>query len=273
MRGEFVDLSGARLYYYAAGTRGAGEPIVLLHGFPTSGHVWSDVVPLLPAGHRVVVVDLLGYGRSDRPLAHAVSVDAHADRIVQLFDELRIDRACVAGHGLGGGIAQSLAVRHKARVSKLCLVASLSFDAWPTMRARGVHAIAPVGRVVPPAALVRVVRRALARGYRSAARAARSIDLYLRPFASPEGRDAMVAHLRALTSNENAALAGRLSEISAPTTIVWGAHDRITPVDESSRFERAIPNATRVVIDAQHMLPEEDPRAVADAIAALLRRG
>ena len=272
VRGEFVDLSGARLYYYAAGTRGAGEPVVLLHGFPTSGHLWSDVVPLLPAGHRVVVVDLLGYGRSDHPLAHSVSVDAHADRIVQFFDELRIDRACVVGHGLGGGVAQSLAVRHAARVSKLCLVASLTFDAWPTMRARGVHAIAPLGRVLPPAALVRAVRRTLARGYRGPTRAARSIDLYLRPFGSAEGRDALVAHLRALTSGENAALARRLSEIGAPTTIVWGEHDRITPVGASARLARAIPNAERVVVDAHHMLPEEDPRPLAEAISALLRR-
>ena len=67
MRGEFVDIGGARLYYYAVGTRGAGEPIVLLHGFPTSSHIWSRVAPLLPNGHRVVVLDLLGYGRSDRP--------------------------------------------------------------------------------------------------------------------------------------------------------------------------------------------------------------
>ena len=49
MRGEFLDLGGARLYYYAAGTRGAGDPVVFLHGFPTSSHLWRDVVPLVPA--------------------------------------------------------------------------------------------------------------------------------------------------------------------------------------------------------------------------------
>ena len=67
MRGEFIDVNGARLYYYAAGSRGVGEPVVFLHGFPTSSHLWTEVVPLVPKGHRVVVVDLLGYGRSDRP--------------------------------------------------------------------------------------------------------------------------------------------------------------------------------------------------------------
>ena len=106
MRGEFVDLTGARLYYYAAGTRGAGEPVVFLHGFPTSGHLWTDVVPLVPAGHRVVVLDLLGYGRSDRPQSRSVSLRAHAERVIELFDTLGINYACVVGHDIGGGIAQ-----------------------------------------------------------------------------------------------------------------------------------------------------------------------
>jgi len=111
MRGEFVDLNGVRLYYYAAGTRGAGEPIVFLHGFPTSGHLWNDVVPLVPAGHRVVVLDLLGYGRSDRPLGRPVSIRGHAERVIELLDLLGINYACVVGHDVGGGIAQWLAVR------------------------------------------------------------------------------------------------------------------------------------------------------------------
>src|SRR6476619_6272310 len=83
VRGEFLDLSGARLYYYAAGTRGAGVPAVFIHGFPTSSHLWNDVIPLIPPGHRLVVLDLLGYGRSDRPGARRVDAQAHAERVVE----------------------------------------------------------------------------------------------------------------------------------------------------------------------------------------------
>ncbi len=272
MRGEFLDLSGARLYYYAAGTRGAGEPVVFLHGFPTSGHLWADVVPLMPAGHRIVVLDLLGYGRSDRPLARPLSVDGHADRVVEVLDELRIARACIVGHGLGGGIAQSIAIRHPTRVSRLCLVASLSFDTWPTRGARVARACLPLAHLLPPAVLRGVVRRRLVRGYRDADRTARSIDLYLRPFGTAEGRSVLVAHLRALLSEENASLASRLSEITARTAIVWGERDRVIPVAAAHRLHRAIPGATLTVIDGRHFAPEEDPRPVADAIAELLRR-
>ena len=54
MRGEFVDLDGVRLYCYAFGQRGAGHPIVLVHGSFTSSHLWQDVLPRLPKGHRVL---------------------------------------------------------------------------------------------------------------------------------------------------------------------------------------------------------------------------
>src|SRR3954469_14920576 len=175
MRGEFLDLYGARLYYYAAGTRGVGVPVVFLHGFPTSSHLWSDVVPLMPAGHRLVVVDLLGYGRSDRPNGRPVDVRAHAERVVELLDELRIRRACIVGHGIGGGIAQSIAVRHPQRVSHLCLIDSVAFDRWPTFRARLARASLTVTQFLPPAALLSIVRPNLEHGYADPQRASHSI--------------------------------------------------------------------------------------------------
>src|SRR5947207_9859881 len=105
MRGEFLDLADGRIYYYAAGTRGAGEAIVLIHGFPASSHVWFDVVAKLPTGHRVVVGDQLGFGRSDSPAAADYSVGGHGRRIVEMLDALAIDRACLVGHEIGAAVA------------------------------------------------------------------------------------------------------------------------------------------------------------------------
>jgi len=273
VRGEFLDLGGARLYYYAAGTRGAGVPVVFLHGFSTSSHLWSDVVPLMPAGHRLVVLDLLGYGRSDRPLTHPVDVGAHADRIVAMLDELRIDRACIVGHGMGGGIAQTVAIRHAARVSHLCLIDSVAFDRWPIAGGRLARAALPAARWLPSKVLLGVLRRELARGYVDPARGERSIDLYLRPFADAGGQAAIVAHLRALAGGGPADVAPRLSTLTLPTSLVWGEHDRLVPVSLAYRLETTIPRAALDVIDdAGHFTPEESPRRIADAIATLLER-
>ena len=273
MRGEFLDLGGARLYYYAAGTRGSGNPVVFLHGFPTSGHLWNDVVPLMPAGHRLVVVDLLGYGRSDRPLKRAVDVRAHAERVAGLLDQLRIERACLVGHGIGGGIAQSVAIRHANRVSHLCLVNSVAFDRWPTIEGKLARASLPVTRFLPPAVFLAVLRRDLRRGYSDPARAEHSLDHYLRPFAGADGRDALIEHIHALTTDETRALGEQLSQIRIPTALVWGQHDRAIPLWVGKRLQQSIPGATLdIVPGARHFTPEDAPRQIADAIARLVAR-
>lgn len=273
MRGEFIDLSGARVYYYAAGTRGAGAPVVFLHGFPTSSHLWGDVVPLMPAGHRLVVLDLLGYGRSDRPRRYKVDVRTHAERVVALLDELRIRRACIVGHGIGGGIAQSIAVRHPDRVSHLCLIDSVAFDRWPTREARIARWSLPITRFLHGDVLLAFVRRNLERGYADPIRAAHSIELYLRPFAGAEGRDALVSHIRALTSRETKKLGRQLHKITAPTAILWGDGDRSTPLALGRELQSSIAGSTLQVLPGRrHFTPEEAPRQIADAIAELLAR-
>jgi pimeloyl-ACP methyl ester carboxylesterase len=273
MRGEFIDVGGARLYYYAAGTRGAGEPVVFLHGFPTSSHLWADVIPQMPDGHRLVVVDLLGYGRSDRPLGRAVGIRGHGERVVGLLDALGINYACVVGHDVGGGVAQWLAVRQPTRVSRLCLVDAVAFDEWPTRDVKLARAMLPLTRYFPPTWLLSILRTDLLRGYRESERGARSVEMYVRPFASAEGRDAFFEHLRALDSADTEALAPRLKDIVAPTAVVWGSHDPFLPVSIARRLQEAIPRATLEIIpDARHFTPEEAPERIAVLLRELLAR-
>jgi pimeloyl-ACP methyl ester carboxylesterase len=262
-----------RLYYYAAGTRGTGEPVVLIHGFPTSGHLWNEVVPLLPSGHRVVVVDLLGYGRSDRPGALPLGLDAHADRVLALLDALRIREAAVVGHGLGGGVAQSLATRFPARVSRLGLVSTVAFDAWPTPAARLWKRLHSVVGLAPPSWIQSVLRTSLQRGYANADQGEHSLEHYTRVFASGDGRAALVRHLRAMDSAETQALSPRLGAIAVPTAIVWGRGDPYIQVAVGERLRNAIPGATLdVVPSARHYLPEDTPAALSAVLGHLLAR-
>jgi pimeloyl-ACP methyl ester carboxylesterase len=273
VRGEFLDLNGVRLYYYAAGSRGAGEPIVLLHGFPTSSHLWSNVVPLLPPGHRVVVLDLLGFGRSDPPRSAALDIRAHADRVLAVLDALGINFACVVGHDVGGGIAQSLAVRYPHRVSRLGLVNSVAFDAWPSREVKIARATLPLSRHLPPSWIVSVMRRDLLRGYQDQEQRTRDLDLFLRPFAESSGRDTLIRHLESLGCDETAALAARLGNITAATAIIWGERDPFLPAAIAHRLHGAIPGSTvEIIPEARHFVPLEKAHAVAASIAALLGR-
>jgi pimeloyl-ACP methyl ester carboxylesterase len=274
VRGEFVDVGGARLYYYASGTRGTGEPIVFIHGFPTSSHLWSDVATLTPKGHRVVVLDLLGYGRSDPPAPGAdLSIRAHADRVVALLDALGINYATIVGHDLGGGIAQSLAIRHPTRVSRLCLINAVAFDDWPGREVKLVRATMPLTRHLPATWMLSVLRADLLRGYVVSARGTHSVDQFVRPFLSESGRDVLVSHLTALDSTETKSLEPRLKDIVAPTSVVWGAEDPFLAATIGRRLAEAIPGATLdVVPDIRHFTPDEAPERVAEALSHLLSR-
>jgi pimeloyl-ACP methyl ester carboxylesterase len=273
MRGEFLDLDGARLYYYAGGSRGNGEPVVLIHGFPTSSHLWRDVVPLVPVGHRVVVLDLLGYGRSDQPLGRDVSIRGHGERVLQLMEALRIERAAVAGHDVGGGIAQYLAIRHPTRVSRLFLVDSVGFDEWPTRDVKLAKASLPLTRHLPPTWITGIVSSDLQRGYAEQERGHHSIEQYLRPFTTPEGRDVLVEHLLALDPQETMKLAARLKDVVAPTAIAWGAHDPFLPTSLARRLQESIPGATLEIIpDVRHFTPEEAPETLGGLMREWLER-
>ncbi|MEO7455210.1 MAG: alpha/beta hydrolase [Gemmatimonadaceae bacterium] len=273
MRGEFVDVGGARLYYYAAGTRGAGDPVVFLHGFPTSGHLWGEVVALMPAGHRIVVADLLGYGRSDPPGTRSLSLYAHAERVIGLMDALRITRACIVGHDIGGGIAQCLAIHWPDRVSHLALIDSVAFSQWPTRDVRVARRLLPIVRHLPTNWLLPIVRADLERGYYDALRATHSIDRYQRPFNSDEGRRVFLQHVASLDANETMKLAERLGTISAPTAVIWGEHDPFLSIALGARLAAAIPGATfDIAPDSRHFTPEDCPRVLADVLANLLSR-
>lgn len=266
MRGEFVDLGGARLYYYAAGTRGAGEPLVLIHGCLTSSHLWSCIIPCLPAGHRTVIVDLLGHGRSDPPNGQSLTVRAHADRLVRLLDNLGIEQACVVGHGLGGAIANLMALLHSKRVSRLGLVNA-------SLRQRRGRSLLNGARYIPGPLLVAAARSRMRRGYVDADRANRSLTHYMRPFTAPGGHAILGAQLAAFGSHDDLPAYNLVFDATQkPTAIIAGANDPFEPVSRARALHELNPAATLEILPDAHYAPEESPERVARVITQLLER-
>ena len=270
MRGEFVDVGGTRLYYYAAGTRGAGDPVVLIHGFPTSSRLWQSVTRDFTPGHRLVIVDLPGYGRSDPPTPARTSCGAHAAAILALLDNLGIAKAVIVGHGLGGGVAQAFAIQWPDRVSGLALISSAGFGVKPRGMARMARAIGPLARLTPPALLAGLVHGSVRRGFEDPERSRLTLDTCLRHFTTSAGRDALAANLRALGTCDTSAWSKRLGEITAPTIVLWGVDDPFYPSSLGQRIADAIPGATFELIQgAAHFVPEDQPDRVRRALGAL----
>lgn len=100
---------------------GAGEPLVLLHGLGDSGRTWRRVLPALARRFRVLALDLPGHGLSGRPDA-AYTLDWYADVVAAWMKAIDLPRAHFCGHSFGGGVAQWMVLRHRARVDRLALV-------------------------------------------------------------------------------------------------------------------------------------------------------
>jgi pimeloyl-ACP methyl ester carboxylesterase len=273
MRGEFVDVGGSRLYYYAAGTRGAGDPVVLIHGFPMNSRLWSSLVSHFAPGHRLIIVDLPGFGRSDPPTVARASCGAHAAAVRALLDDLQVNRAFIVGHGLGGGVAQAFAVQWPNRVAGLALVSSAGFGVRPRAMARFARALGPLARRTPPALLAGLVHGSVRRGFADVERSRLTLDSCLRAFTTIAGRDALASNLAVMGACDTATWSARLGELDVPTAVIWGADDPFYPVALGERLRDAIKGATFTVIPgASHFVPEDNPDALRRALEPLFAR-
>ncbi len=279
MRGEFINVGGARLYYYAGGSRGAGEPLLLVHGFPTSSFLWSRTVPLVPPGYRVVVPDLLGFGRSDPPQFGSpgsdLSVAGHARRLMRLLNVLGIERVTAAGHGIGARIALEMCATDSRRIGRLALVNPVMDLPGGGAQAPVLRKVIPMLRALPSRVLLATLRRRIARLYADAGAHGPALDRYFRPFRGPEGATAVLAHLRALTVAEetqaNGAQLSRLvSASSRRVAIVCGRGDALVPPSAGEQLSARLPGSSLFEVAGGHFSPEESPEQVAAALGALL---
>ncbi len=118
--GHYATVNGIRLYYE---DRGAGRPLILLHGGLGAIEMFGPNLPALAAGRRVIAVDLQGHGRTadiDRP----ITAELMADDIAALIRHLGLEQADVMGYSLGGWVALQVAARHPALVHRLVVVSS-----------------------------------------------------------------------------------------------------------------------------------------------------
>jgi pimeloyl-ACP methyl ester carboxylesterase len=253
---------------------GSGPAVVLLHGQPGAAATWDRVAAPLRARARVIVPDRPGYGATG---GRAVGIRENAEVVCQLLDRLGLERAVVAGHSWGGGIAVELAETAPSRVAGTVLACSIgtrsSVDRLDRLLA---------GPVVGPA-LVYAAFRTLARllPLRPARRFVPGLgnlsDDALQDLVDTlhERRDwrSFLIEQRALIA-EIQRLDERLTSITAPTRVLIGADDVLVAPAVGRELAERIPMATcEVVAGSGHVLPVEKPQAIVDAVRDLIDAG
>lgn len=124
----YCEVEGHRIAYHEAGS---GEPILLVHGITTFSFIWRRIVPHLAEKYRVISVDLLGCGESDKPLDVPYSLPRHARILHGFLESLGLERCHFVGHDIGGGIAQVFGVSYPEKLIDLSLINSVGHDFWP----------------------------------------------------------------------------------------------------------------------------------------------
>lgn len=242
-----LSISKAQIYYAARGRGGA--PLLFLHGAGASHLLWNGQLAAFAADNRAIALDLPGHGRSTGTAYGTIS--GYARAVLEFLDVLELDRAVLIGSSMGGAIAQSLA---------------LDFPE----RARGLVLVGTGARLRVAPAFIEGVQT----DFETTARAL--VEYYYTPDGSSLLRAKSLTQLHhsgpAVLAQDFAAcdafnVADRLSQILAPTLVICGSEDKMTPPKYSEYLAQHIPNAKLVLIpNAGHMVMLEQPRAVNRAL-------
>src|SRR5262249_39745292 len=123
---NFVDVDGTRIHYQEAGNP-ADPPVLLIHGFSSSTLVWSRVfLRLAQEGFRVIAIDMLGHGYSDKGRNLEYTIKSQARTVTRVLDGLRISQASIVGSSYGGAVAATCALDYPERVSHLVMVGAVT---------------------------------------------------------------------------------------------------------------------------------------------------
>jgi pimeloyl-ACP methyl ester carboxylesterase len=250
--------------------RGAGEPLVLIHGIGHHWRAWEPVIGPLAEHHDVIALDLPGFGRSPAPAVNLGMPTAVA-ALAEFFAELGLDRPHVAGNSLGGAIALELAAAGLARSATALSPAGFATPA-EVRRALRVLRSLRFGAFTPAPVLRVFYRTAFGRRFSFGA-------LVVDPSVlTPERALADTLALRggrgfAAVARHGSAYAFAGDPGAVPVTVAWGDRDRILRPVQAERARAVLPRAEHVSIKGcGHVPMSDDPDAVARVVLATIAR-
>jgi pimeloyl-ACP methyl ester carboxylesterase len=214
---------------------------------------------------------MVGYGSSRvQGRGRDISVARQADYLAAFVDALGIPRAVFAGHDLGGGVVQILAVRRPDLCAGLMLTNAIAYDSWPIPSVKALATSGGLVRRLPPAALKMILRMMFLRGHVSEEKALEALRVHWAMYSSRFGPDAFVRQIQSLDTHDTLAVAGQLSGLTVPVRVVWGEADQFQKIEYGERLSRDLKAPLYRIPGGKHFTPEDYPDIVAAAIDELL---
>jgi pimeloyl-ACP methyl ester carboxylesterase len=271
LRFDAIRTKRATLSTLSAGT---GDPVICVHGLGGTKASFLPTVAALAEHHRVIAVDLPGFGESDKPIAAAYDAPYFARVVADLMDALEIDSAHVVGNSLGGRVAIEVGLSSRERVRQLVLLSPAL--AWLRDRPLKWLLQLPLPRLgliqpTPRWAAEPILRRIIPGGDQGWVAA--GVDEFLRCYLTPRGRAAFYEAARNIYLDEPNGDDGfwtRLGGLECDTMFVWGRNDTLVPLGFMKHVERTLPGARHVELDCGHVPQLERPLETHAAVRRFL---
>ena len=251
---------------------GEGDPVICVHGLGGTKASFLTTVAALADRHRVVALDLPGFGDSDKPIAARYDPKFFSRAVIALMDALELDHTDVVGHSLGGRVTLEAMLHAPERFGRAVLMT-------PSLAWLRERPWAPFLRLVRPelgllhpaprAVVERVVAQLVPGG--SSRYAAAGIDEFLRSYLTARGRAAFYASARHIYLERPEHFWERLRRLEPPALFVWGSRDPLVPAGFERHVREAVPQARHVTLDCGHIPQIERPDELHRAIAHFLR--
>lgn len=263
-----------RLHYV---DEGEGPPVVLVHGTPTWSFLWRHLIRGLSGSHRVVAVDHLGFGLSDKPEGAPYRPADHARRLAALLDHLDLRDVALGVHDFGGPIGLSYAIERPERVSRLILLNTWMWSLADVPAARTARSLArsALGRLlyrrlnVSPRVLMKAVmgdRRKLTPAIHRH---------YVKAFPGPRERVApwvLAGELAGSSEWYDSLWRRREALVGKPALLLWGMKDPTFTPDYLRRWLGVLESPTVVELpEAGHFVQEEEGERLVPVIEGFLR--
>ncbi len=254
LQDQFIQLGDVRTRYWQAGT--TGSHVILLHGIACSVLEWQHNIEALAAHHRVLAVDLLGFGLTDKPANETYSLRNLAQFILDFMTAKGLKQAHLAGNSLGARLALECAIIDPSRVTSLLLVDPAGIERHGALLEFRLAAIPGLGELLTkPHALGMKMLWRKAFFEPSTFVTDELVKTKVTLASAPGAHAAFLKTLRSFlafggfTQTLIDQLQAALPAIKAPTLVVWGKQDKLVPASHAEVLTRKLPNVEVQVWD------------------------
>lgn len=262
---KFANIDGVRIHYVE---KGAGDPIILIHGLGAYSYTWRKNWDALARHFRVLAVDLKGFGFSDKPKRNGYSIDSHVALVEKFIDRLDLKTADIIGSSMGGEIGLRLALKSPDKVRRLILVAPSCYRDRPPGYARWICRLPYMSLFrhyirrlfMNPEALLATVKGAC---YNTNLITEAEVRNYLLPVYLDGFDRAFIQMLREFDFGKERS---RYNQITHQTLIVAGDKDRIIPYFHLERLQKELKNAALITLKDTGHFPHEERYDVANQL-------